>query len=219
MFEMGDRGLREVKNPSEFLLGERREGTPGSAVVVAMEGTRPVLLEIQALVGSAGYGSPRRVATGVDPRRVAVLLAVLERRAGLDLSASDVFVNVAGGFRVAEPAADLAIALAIASSTVDVPIDPHAVAVGEIGLGGEVRRVSRLAVRLREAARLGFTSAWVPERGAPAGDGGGLRVLPAARVDEALSRALDLPARNSGRPAASGAREHAGAAARGRGRE
>jgi DNA repair protein RadA/Sms len=190
MFEMGDRGLREVKNPSEFLLGERREGTSGSAVVVAMEGTRPVLLEVQALVGSAGYGSPRRVATGPDPRRIAVLLAVLERRAGLDLSTSDVFVNVAGGFRIAEPAADLGIALAVASSYYDVPVDPRTVALGEVGLAGEVRRVSRLPIRLREAAKLGFTAAVVPERSLPLGEEVGLVASGASRIDEALSRVL-----------------------------
>ena len=191
MFEMGDHGLREVQNPSEFLLEERHAESSGSVVTVAMEGTRPVLLEVQALVARAGYGSARRVAMGLDPRRVAVILAVLERRARLDLSASEVFVNVAGGFRIAEPAADLALALAAASSYYDQAVDPRWVAVGEIGLGGEVRRVSRLGLRLKEAARLGFTTALVPERDKTAAEGGsGLRILPVKRVDEALDAAL-----------------------------
>ncbi|HYV50807.1 MAG TPA: magnesium chelatase domain-containing protein, partial [Dongiaceae bacterium] len=165
--------------------------TSGSVVTVAMEGTRSVLLEVQALVARAGYGSARRVAMGPDPRRVAVILAVLERRAQVDLSASEVFVNVAGGFRIAEPAADLAVALAVASSYYDQPVDSRWVAVGEIGLGGEVRRVSRLGLRLKEAARLGFTTALVPERDRSVGDGAsGLRVIPVGRVDEALDAAL-----------------------------
>jgi DNA repair protein RadA/Sms len=192
MFEMGDQGLREVPNPSEFLLQERREESPGSMITVAMEGTRSVLLEVQALVAGAGYGSARRVAMGPDPRRVAVILAVLERRAQLDLSASEVFVNVAGGFRIAEPAADLALALAVASSYYDTPVDARWVAVGELGLGGEVRRVSHLGLRLREAARLGFTTALVPERDAAGGEGSGMRILPVTRVDEALQAAFGL---------------------------
>jgi len=191
MFEMEEDGLREVLNPSEFLLQERHAESSGSVVTVAMEGTRSVLLEVQALVARAGYGSPRRVAMGPDPRRVAVILAVLERRARLDLSASEVFVNVAGGFRIAEPAADLALALAVASSYYDQAVDPRWVAVGEIGLGGEVRRVSRLGLRLKEAARLGFTTALVPERDKSAADGAsGMRILPIGRVDEALKAAL-----------------------------
>jgi DNA repair protein RadA/Sms len=192
MFEMGEQGLGEVRNPSEFLLQERREESSGSVVTVTMEGTRSILLEVQALVARAGYTSARRVAMGPDPRRVAVILAVLERRARLDLSTSEVFVNVAGGFRVAEPAADLALALAVASSYYDAPVDPRVVAVGEIGLGGEVRRVSRLGLRLREAARLGFTTALVPERDHGAGEGSGIRVLPVRRVGEALEAALGV---------------------------
>jgi len=191
MFEMGDHGLREVQNPSEFLLQERHADSSGSVVTVAMEGTRSILLEVQALVARAGYGSARRVAMGPDPRRVAVILAVLERRARLDLSASEVFLNVAGGFSIAEPAADLALALAVASSYYDKPVDPRCVAVGEIGLAGEVRRVSRLGLRLKEAARLGFTTALVPGRDRSVGDGAsGLRVVPVSRIDEALDAAL-----------------------------
>ena len=192
MFEMGDAGLREVKNPSEFLLEERREGTSGSAVVVALEGTRPLLLEVQALVGSAGYSSPRRVAMGLDGKRLAVLLAVLERRAGMNFSGSDVFANVAGGMRVAEPGVDLALAMAVASSYYDVPLDSRTVVLGEVGLGGEVRRVSQLGHRLREAAKLGFETAVVPERGVPKDKDSPLKLVPVSRVDEALQKILDV---------------------------
>ncbi len=196
VFEMGDQGLRPVENPSEFLLEERREGMSGSAVVPALEGTRPILLEVQALVGSAGYSVPRRVATGLDARRLAVLLAVLEKRAGLDFSTSDVFVNVAGGFRIAEPAVDLALALAVASSHHDLPLDPGTVVVGEVGLGGEVRRVGQLARRLHEAFKLGFKRAVVPARGAEELSEAPLELIAVSRVDEALGRALGVePAR------------------------
>jgi DNA repair protein RadA/Sms len=192
MFEMGDHGLREVRNPSEFLLEERREESTGSVVTVAMEGTRSVLLEVQALVGNAGYSAPRRVATGPDPRRVAVILAVLERRAGINLSMSDVFVNVAGGFRIAEPAADLAIALAAASSYHDLPVDARTVAVGELGLGGEIRRVSHMGLRLREAARLGFTTAVLPERGLDPGEHPAMKLVRVARVEDALGAVFGI---------------------------
>lgn len=192
MFEMGDGGLREVANPSEFLLQERREGTSGSAIVVALEGTRPLLLEVQALVGTAGYTSPRRVAMGLDGKRLAVLLAVLERRAGMSFSASDVFVSVAGGMRVSEPSVDLALALAVASSYYDIPVDARTVAMGEVGLGGEVRRVSRLSLRLREAAKLGFETAVVPEGGAPDGDDVPLNLVSVTRVDDAVQKILKV---------------------------
>ncbi len=198
VFEMGDEGLRQVANPSEFLLEERREGMSGSAVVVALEGTRPILLEVQALVGGAGFSVPRRVATGVDAKRLAVLLAVLERRAGLDFSTHDVFVNVAGGFRIAEPAVDLALALAVASSYHDVPVDPRTVVVGEVGLGGEVRRVGQLDPRLHEAAKLGFSTAVIPARSGDAAGGAKIDRVPVARVDEALEKALGLSAKPAG---------------------
>lgn len=188
VFDMGEAGLKEVVNPSEFLLSERREGTSGSAVVVALEGTRPLLMEVQALVGSPGYGPPRRVATGLDAKRLSVLLAVLERRAGLNLASCDVFVSVAGGFRIAEPAVDLALAVAVASSAYDLPVDPRTVVMGEVGLGGEVRRVGRLSHRLREAAKLGFTTAVIPERGRKEGAREPLDLVAVGRVDEALAR-------------------------------
>ena len=194
VFEMRDDGLRQVENPSEFLLEERNEGMSGSTVVVAMEGTRPLLLEVQSLVGSAGFSVPRRVAMGLDSRRLAVLLAVLERRAGLDFSGSDVFASVAGGFRIAEPAVDLALALAVASSYHDVPVDTTTVVVGEVGLGGEVRRVGQLLRRLHEAGKLGFTTAVVPARGAKEVRSSQLRVVPVRSVEQALETVLGLPA-------------------------
>jgi len=212
VFEMGDEGLRPVSNPSEFLLEERREGMSGSAVAPALEGTRPILLEVQALVGSAGFSVPRRVATGVDARRLAVLLAVLEKRAGLDFSTHDVFASVAGGFRVVEPAVDLAVAVAVASSYHDIPVDGRTVVVGEVGLGGEVRRVGQLPRRLHEASKLGFTRALVPARAAKELDAPPLEVVPVARVDEALEKALGISA-----PAARGVGRSGGRAAGERG--
>ena len=162
VFEMREGGLVEVANPSEIFLSERSYGASGSAVVCTLEGTRPILVEVQALVAPTAYGTPQRTATGFDGRRLQVLLAVLEKRAGLRLSQQDVFVSVAGGVRLDEPAADLGVAIAIASSLRDVPADSTTVCVGEVGLGGEVRAVSQVEPRLREAARLGFMQALVP---------------------------------------------------------
>jgi DNA repair protein RadA/Sms len=192
LFEMRDAGLQEVKNPSKILLEERRPGTSGSAVVVSMEGTRPLLLEVQALVGSAGYTAPRRVAMGLDPKRLAVLLAVLERRAGCSFSTCDVFANVTGGFRVVEPGVDLALVMAVASSYHDVPLDPQTVFVGEVGLGGEVRRVGRLGHRVREAAKLGFETAVIPRHGASEVSQPPLRLVPVSRIDEAMQSLLGV---------------------------
>lgn len=162
VFEMRDTGLREVSNPSEIFLAERTYGTSGSTVVCSMEGTRPVLVEIQALVSPTSYGTPQRTATGFDYRRLQMLLAVLEKREGLRLSTQDVFVNVAGGVRLEEPAVDLGVIVAIASSFRDIPTDTGTVLIGEVGLGGEVRAVSQLEPRLRETAKLGFRHAIVP---------------------------------------------------------
>ncbi len=191
VFEMKESGLAGVENPSALFLAERAFGRSGSAVVATMEGTRPLLVEVQALVAPTAYGTPQRTATGFDPRRLQVLLAVLERREGIRLSQSDVFVNVAGGVRIEEPAVDLAVALAVASSHRDIPCDSGAVAVGEVGLGGEVRGVPRLAPRLAEARRLGFERAVVPRNGM---DGlkppAGLELLPVSRVGEAMERVL-----------------------------
>ncbi len=163
IFEMHDTGMREVKNPSEVFLSERAYGTSGSAIVASMEGTRPILIEVQALVTSTSYGLPQRTATGFDLRRLQMLLAVLEKRGGLNLGTQDVFVNVAGGIRIDEPAADLGIAVSIVSSLRDVPADSQTVVVGEVGLGGEIRTVSHSERRVQEAAKLGFKRIIVPK--------------------------------------------------------
>jgi DNA repair protein RadA/Sms len=163
VFEMAEGGLVEVKNPSGFFLAERPDKAPGSVVVSSLEGTRPVLLELQALVAPAPVGTPRRTVLGADYNRVCLLLAVLEKRAGVPLGSQDVFVNVAGGARVTEPAADLGIVVAAASSYMDRPVPSDVLVVGEVGLTGEVRAVAGLELRLREAAALGFRRAIVPQ--------------------------------------------------------
>ncbi len=187
VFEMRGDGLAEVENPSERLLRDRGESVPGSAVVASIEGSRPLLSEVQALVAPTHYANPQRVAQGIDPRRLAVVIAVLDKRAGTSLAGADVFVNVAGGIRLEEPAADLGIALALASSFRDRPLPPDLVAVGEVGLGGELRPVPQIDRRLAEARRLGFRAAIVPRRSAPQGEKG---VLSAATLAEAIERAL-----------------------------
>jgi DNA repair protein RadA/Sms len=162
VFEMADRGLREVQNPSEVFLAERSEIAPGSTVAVTMEGTRPILVEVQALATPTAFGLPRRSANGLDPSRLQLLVAVLQKRVGLNLGSQDVYANVVGGLRVLEPAVDLAVAVAIASSLRDRPVDRNAVIIGEVGLSGELRSVNRLDRRLGEAARMGFTHMIVP---------------------------------------------------------
>jgi len=162
VFEMTGAGLEEVSNPSRMFLSEHKGVVTGSVVVPCMEGTRSFLVEIQALLSTARYGSPERKATGVDYARLCMLLAVLERRAGLQLVGQDVFVNVAGGVRIEEPAADLGVAVAIASSFQEFPVSKDTVLIGEVGLSGEVRAVSQLEARLHEAAKLGFRHAYIP---------------------------------------------------------
>ncbi len=164
VFEMTNSGLKEVLNPSEIFLSERQSGATGSCVICAMEGTRSLLIEVQALVTRTSYGTPQRTSTGFDPKRLQLLLAVLEKREGLELSGHDVFLNLAGGMRAEEPAADLGVAIAIASSLYDISAERCGVLIGEVGLGGEVRGVSRLEMRLGECAKLGFESAIVPKR-------------------------------------------------------
>lgn len=164
VFEMRERGMAEVLNPSEAFLAERMVNAPGSAIAVTMEGTRPLLVEIQGLTSSTSFGNPRRTPNGVDINRLLMIVAVLSRRAGIRLGEKDVFVNVVGGLRVSEPAADLAIAAAIASSARDVPLRAETVLIGEMGLSGELRMVGQMPARLREAAKLGFKSAVVPAR-------------------------------------------------------
>src|SRR4029453_8738710 len=168
VFEMGEQGLAEVPNPSGFFLAERPRGAAGSVIVSSLEGTRPLLLELQALVTPASFGTPRRTVLGADYNRVCLLLAVLEKRVGFPLQSQDVFVNVAGGGRVSEPAADLGGGVAGASSYLDRPVRGDTVVMGEVGLAGEVRAVAGLAVRLKEAAALGFAAAGAPHKN-PAG--------------------------------------------------
>jgi DNA repair protein RadA/Sms len=187
VFEMKASGLCEVPNPSALFLAERPEGAPGSAVTAVLSGTRTVLVEVQALVASAGQGTPRRTALGIDTNRVALLAAVLEKKVGLEVLGSDIFVNVAGGLEVDDPAADLAAVLALASSFRDRVLPARTLLLGEVGLAGEVRAVSQPEARLAEAARLGFTRALLPAASArhcqpPAG----LAVAGVASVAEAL---------------------------------
>lgn len=192
LFEMGDAGLRELSNPSEVFLSGRAVGSPGSMITAAMEGTRPVLVEVQALVGgNPTGGTPRRLSSGVDPNRVAVMLAVLERRLGLNCGGSDVYVQAIGGVRLLEPAADLGILGAIASSYRNRPIDSGAVTFGEVGLSGEVRGVARAEMRAREAARLGFKRLIVPRSNlTDAGKAEGVKVVGVRTVAEMLEALL-----------------------------
>ncbi len=165
VFDMTSTGLREVVNPSEVLLSQRSANEPGTAIVAVMEGTRPLLVEVQALVSPSGYSVPQRVCTGYDNRRLQMTLAVLEKRGGIQVRQSDVFVNVAGGIAVQDPAVDLGIAMAIASSVTDEPLPSGTVFVGELGLTGEVRRVAHLDQRVAEATRLGLEKIYAPAKG------------------------------------------------------
>ena len=190
VFEMAEGGLVEVKNPSGFFLAERPAEAPGSVVVSSLEGTRPVLLELQALVAQAAVGTPRRTVLGADYNRVCLLLAVLEKRAGVPLGSQDVFVNVAGGGRVTEPAADLGIVVAAASSYMDRAVPSDVLVVGEVGLTGEVRAVAGLELRLREAAALGFRRAIVPQSNVLEPTTASLDVRGVATVGDALAALL-----------------------------
>jgi DNA repair protein RadA/Sms len=191
VFEMRERGLVEVESPSALFLSERAYGRSGSVVAASMEGTRPLLVEVQALVTPASYGTPQRTATGFDGRRLQVLLAVLEKRAGLRLGQQDVFLNVAGGVRLEEPAVDLAVALAVASSLRDVPADSGAVVAGELGLGGEVRAVGRVEPRLAEARQLGFERVLLPKANLKNLEPPkGLELMPVSTLSEALDLVL-----------------------------
>ncbi|HXE80587.1 MAG TPA: DNA repair protein RadA [Vicinamibacterales bacterium] len=162
VFEMTGEGLRPVPNPSQLFLAERPVSTPGSVVLCCVEGSRPLLVEVQALVSSSTYGNARRTASGIDAARLSLLLAVLEKRAGLHLAGEDVFVNIAGGLQVDEPAADLSVAAAVASSLRNRPVAPGTAVFGEIGLAGEVRGTTQAALRVREAAQLGFRRCVMP---------------------------------------------------------
>jgi len=162
IFEMTDRGMTEVLNPSGYLLSQHRDGTSGSVVTVSLEGTRPLLVEVQALVTQTVYGMPQRTATGLDQRRMSVLLAVLEKRLGLRFGSQDVFLNAAGGLDLSEPGVDLAVVCAMVSSLKDRPVPPGTVVAGEVGLAGEVRGISHMDMRIAEAGRLGFRQMVVP---------------------------------------------------------
>ena len=189
VFEMHEDGLREVKNPSELFLSEREKQTPGSVVTSSIEGTRPILLEVQALVTPSNYGYPQRVSNGFDQRRLSILLAVLEKRANVRVSATNVFVNIAGGIRITEPAADLAVSVAIASSLTEKVIDNQAIIIGEVGLGGEIRSVGHIDKRIQEAEKLGFKSVIIPS-----GNEKGLKISDRIKTHfiDNLKQAIDL---------------------------
>jgi len=191
VFEMGEDGMIEVANPSAQFLAERGDGTTGSAVLVTMEGTRPLLVEVQALASRTSLAIPRRAGNGIEYNRLLLVAAVLSRRLGLPLHDQDLYVNVVGGLRIDEPAVDLAVALAIVSSVRDRPIDPRTVVAGEVGLSGELRSVGQLELRLREAAKLGFECAVVPRSpAAHALRGLGIELVQAASLREATRAAL-----------------------------
>ncbi|TQS76099.1 DNA repair protein RadA [Ornithinibacillus gellani] len=191
IFEMKEEGLREVLNPSEIFLEERSEGAAGSTIVASMEGTRPVLVEIQALISPSSFGNPRRMATGIDHNRVPLLMAVLEKRVGLMLQNQDAYIKVAGGVKLDEPAIDLAVAVSIASSFRDQATNAEDIFIGEVGLTGEVRRVSRIEQRVQEAAKLGFKRVICPQKNM---DGWtvpkGITVIGVDTVQEALEIGL-----------------------------
>lgn len=189
VFEMGDSGLTEVENPSQLLLSGRPEAVPGTCVACVMEGARPVLAEVQALVVSSAGGNPRRTSNGFDYNRAAMLLAVLEKRGGLKLSACDAYLNIIGGLQLDEPAADLAAVVALASSYLDKPVPGDLAAIGEVGLTGELRSVGQLAQRIAEVRRLGFKRCVVPvHRGLESGPD--LQLLPVRNIGEAIRAAL-----------------------------
>ncbi|HIK54219.1 MAG TPA: DNA repair protein RadA [Synechococcales cyanobacterium M55_K2018_004] len=189
VFEMAEQGLAEVLNPSELFLSHRDQETPGTATIVACEGTRPLVVELQALVSPTSYPSPRRTATGFEYNRLQQILAVLEKRVGIPLSKLDAYVASSGGLNVAEPAADLGVAIAVAASFRDRIVDPETVLIGEVGLGGQVRPVAQMELRLREAAKLGFKRAIVPASQAEY-PGVNLEMTPVTRVVDAIAAAL-----------------------------
>jgi DNA repair protein RadA/Sms len=195
VFEMRQHGLEEVTNPSEVFLAERMVNAPGSAIAVTMEGTRPLLVEVQALTSTTSFGHPRRTANGVDFNRLLLIVAVLGKRVGLNLGDQDVFANVIGGLRIDEPAADLAVTVAIASSARDRPVAADLAFVGEVGLSGELRAVSQLQGRLKEATKLGFRRCVVPKavRRQQEAPPEGLEVIQARSVHQALELALTNP--------------------------
>jgi DNA repair protein RadA/Sms len=192
VFEMQEGGMIEITNPSEAFLAERMVNAPGSAIAVTMEGTRPILVEIQGLTNPTTFGNPRRTPNGIEFNRLLLITAVLTRRAGVKLTDQDVFVNVVGGLKISEPAADLAVATAIASSIKDKPVKADTILIGEIGLSGELRMASRMSDRLREAAKLGFQTAIIPKRLRSGGSPwpSGIEIIEIRSLDQALKAAL-----------------------------
>jgi DNA repair protein RadA/Sms len=197
VFEMTDAGLTEVPNPSALFLAERSQDVSGAAIFAGMEGTRPVLVEIQALVAPSPPGTPRRAVVGWDGNRLAMIMAVLDARCGLAIGANDIYLNVAGGLRIGEPAADLAVAAALVSALTEQPVPSECVVFGEIGLSGEVRAVSQSDARLKEAGKLGFTSALIPPRrgkGGKAPREGAIAVTEIAHLRDLVARFMDSAA-------------------------
>ena len=199
VFEMVDKGLEEVLNPSELFMSSQEENVPGVATIVACEGTRPLVVELQSLVSPTSYSSPRRSTTGVEHNRLLQILAVLEKRVGIPLSKLDAYVASSGGLNVGEPAADLGVAVAVAASFRDRIIDPELVLIGEVGLGGQIRPVSQMELRLKEAAKLGFKRALVP-KGQKRG-GMGIDVVEVGRVVDAIATALANSTQHDPEPA------------------
>ncbi len=189
VFEMVDQGLREIVNPSELFLGNRDEASTGTATIVACEGTRPIVVELQALVAPTSYSSPRRSTTGIEYNRLLQILAVLEKRVGIPLSKLDAYVASSGGLTVSEPAGDLGVAIAVAASFRDRVVDPQTVLIGEVGLGGQVRPVSQTELRIKEAAKLGFKRAIVP-KSSVSYEKLGIEIIPVSRVVDAIAVAL-----------------------------
>ena len=186
VFEMTGAGLRPVQNPSKLFLSERASGTPGSAVLCCLEGSRPILVEVQALVSTSTYGNARRMAIGIDQNRLSLLLAVLEKRAGLSLAGDDVYVNIAGGMSIEEPAADLSVVAAVASSVRNRGLAPATAMFGEVGLSGEIRGIPQAALRIREAAQMGFTRVVMPSANVDPGESGDCELIGVRTVGEAL---------------------------------
>jgi DNA repair protein RadA/Sms len=186
IFEMSEHGLKEVQNPSEILLSERALKAPGSVIFPALEGTRPLLVEIQALSSGTTFGYPKRTSSGFDLNRLNLLTAVLQKRGGVNLSTQDIYLNVAGGLKVSEPAGDLAVCLAIASAFKNKPIKEDIVAFGEVGLAGEVRSVNNIEKRLKEAEKLGFNTAVIPKSHSGSLKLKGLKIITVASIKEAI---------------------------------
>ena len=191
IFEMRDNGLAEVENPSKMLLSGKPENVSGTCAICVMEGTRPIFAEVQALTCKTAYGTARRTVSGMDQNRVAMLLAVLEKRLMMDVSGCDTFINVIGGLRLSEPSSDIATVIAIASSYRDKPVDDKLVAIGEVGLAGELRAVRGIELRISEAQRLGFTRVIVPYHSQISREFPDIRIFKVRNIGEAIHLALD----------------------------